>query len=99
MRVADNKNQRVGNESGESGEETIKGEKIRRKERGHTLQAGGKEGEKGEEESRKRRRAATIIALSCRCTMINSLLVGELALWLRPRPRDEPPPPPHAGYL
>lgn len=29
------------------GEETIKWEKLRRKERGHALQAGGKVGEKG----------------------------------------------------
>lgn len=43
MRIADNKKQQEGNEDGERGEETIKWEKQRRKERGHALQAGGKE--------------------------------------------------------
>lgn len=50
MSIADNKKQREANEDGEGGEETIKWGKTRRKERGHALQAGGKVGEKGEEE-------------------------------------------------
>lgn len=49
-RVADNKKQQEGNEDGERGEETIKWEKLRRKERGHALQAGGK-GERRESRS------------------------------------------------
>lgn len=98
-RLADNKKQQEGNEDGERGEETIKWEKHRQRERGHTLQARGKEREKGGQERRKRRRAETIIALSCRCTVINSLLVGESAAWLKPGLSDEPPSRVHAGYL
>lgn len=52
IRVSDNKKQQEGNEDGERGEETIKWEKHRRKERGHCRQEQkrGSEGAPEEEE-------------------------------------------------
>lgn len=99
MRIADNKKQQEGNEDGKRGEETIKWEKAATERKRACIAGRRKRGEKGEQKHRKRRRGETIIALSCRCTVMNSLLVGESVAWLKPELGDEPPPLVHAGYL